>query len=137
MTIVQTYMATLIKSVAIILITGISFASCKKEKTSANKTIEGIWQGKWGDVGQTPVNFIKFEIKPGGEMKRLNEQGQVIANGTWILNGVHFECTYTHTSDGQVHKIGGLYTDFDGVITGTWGYSPSKSNGGTIDLDKQ
>ena len=38
-------------------------------------------------------------------MTRLNEQGQVIATGTWMVSGVKFECTYTHNSDGQVHRL--------------------------------
>ena len=113
------------------------FSACKKEKATSQYDVQklyGIWEGKWGNGGQPPQYFLKFEIKPNGSIKRLNEQGQVIADGFWALNGNQFECTYTHTSDQQVHKIAGLYTDFDGVITGTWGFAPSKANGGTIDL---
>ena len=115
------------------------FFACKKDDINpvAAPSLSGIWEGKWGDVGQPPTNFIKFEFKVNGTMARLNEQGQVIASGTWTVNGINFECTYTHTSDRQVHKISGLYTDFNGEITGTWGYSPSKANGGTVDLKKQ
>jgi hypothetical protein len=119
-----------------VLFTALVFAACKKDKVT-NNSIAGVWEGQWGSGSQAPQYFLKFEIKSNGELTRLNEQGQVIANGTWTLNGVQFDCTYTHTSDGQVHKIGGLYTDFDGFITGTWGYSPSKTNGGNIELTKQ
>lgn len=120
--------------VAVLLVTTI--VSCKKDNTSSS-SFAGIYQGKWGDVNQTPTGFIKFDFKSNGTLTRLNEQGQIIANGTWQLSGINFECTYTHTSNGQVHKIAGLYTDFDGAIMGTWGYSPSKTNGGTIELEKQ
>lgn len=121
-----------------LLLTAFAFTACKKEKDQVNDhSITGVWQGKWGDVGQAPQNFIKFEFKSNGELVRFNDQGQVIANGTWSVNGVQFECTYTHTADGQVHKIGGLYTDFEGKIVGTWGYSPSKADGGTIEMQKQ
>jgi hypothetical protein len=130
------YTTVLAKSLVLVVFSAITFASCKKEKTN-DTTFAGVWQGKWGDPNQTPQNFIKFEFKNNGAVNRLNEQNQVIATGFWVLNGVQFECTYTHTSDGQVHKIGGLYTDFDGAIVGTWGYSPSKTDGGTIELDKQ
>lgn len=121
----------------VIVVTTVTFASCKKEKQDSNNSIVGTWQGEWGNGGNAPQYFIKFEIKSNGEISRINEQGQVIANGTWTLNGVQFDCTYTHTSDGQVHKIGGLYTDFDGAITGTWGFSPSKTNGGNVEMEKQ
>jgi hypothetical protein len=121
-----------------LLLTAFAFTACKKEKDQVNgHSITGVWQGKWGDVGQTPQNFIKFEFKSNGELVRFNDQGQVIANGTWSVNGVQFECTYTHTADAQVHKIGGLYTDFEGKIVGTWGYAPSKADGGTIEMQKQ
>ena len=122
-----------------LLLTFFAFTACKKDKDQVKNgpSIAGIWQGKWGDVGQAPQNFIKFEFKSNGELVRFNDQGQVIANGAWTVNGVQFECTYTHTADGQVHKIGGLYTDFEGKIVGTWGYAPSKADGGTIEMQKQ
>jgi len=126
------------KMIMMLLLTTTMFACKKDEATPAPaNSIAGVWEGKWGDIGQTPQNFIKFEFKSNGTMTRLNEQGEIIATGNWVVNGVEFECTYTHTSDGQAHKIGGLYTDFDGEITGTWGYSPSKANGGTVDLKKK
>ena len=127
------------KRVIMIAVLATVFFACKKDdvKTVVSPALSGVWEGKWGDVGQTPTNFIKFEFKSNGTMVRFNEQGQVIANGTWTVNGINFECTYTHASDGQVHRIAGLYTDFNGEITGTWGYSPSKANGGTVDLKKQ
>jgi hypothetical protein len=136
MTILKSYLATLLKSAMVVVIIAFSFASCKKDKQD-NSSIVGIWEGEWANGNNAPQYFIKFEIKNNGEITRINEQGQVIANGTWTLNGVQFDCTYTHTSDGQVHKIGGLYTDFDGVITGTWGFSPSKTNGGNVEMEKQ
>jgi hypothetical protein len=136
MTILKNYLATLLKSALVVVIIAFSFASCKKDKQD-NNSIVGIWEGEWGNGGNAPQYFIKFEIKSNGEITRIDEQGQVIANGTWTLNGVQFDCTYTHTSDGQTHKIGGLYTDFDGHITGTWGFSPSKTNGGNVEMEKQ
>lgn len=138
MTIVKNYVTTLVKSMMVIAVAAFSFASCKKDKQEpTNNNIIGIWEGVWGNGGNPPQNFIKFEFKSNGEMTRIDEQGQVTANGTWTLNGVQFDCTYTHLSDGQTHKIGGLYTDFDDVITGTWGFSPSKTNGGNVELEKQ
>ena len=127
-----------IKKLAFLLIVAASFAACKKEK-EVSKTIVGNWEGKWGNANQAPTNFLKFEFGSNGEMNRINEQGEAIASGTYSANGVQFECTYTHTAahGGQTHKIGGLYTDFEGKIVGTWGYSPSNANGGTIELNKQ
>ncbi len=122
-----------IKIFLILCIAATLFTACSKDKE--NESIAGIWQGKWGSGSQEPQYFLKFNIESNGTLQRLDEQGQVIANGTWTLDGIEFECTYTHT-DGQVHKIAGLYTDFDGTIIGTWGYHPSKANGGEIELKK-
>ncbi|MCW5921209.1 MAG: hypothetical protein KIS77_02620 [Saprospiraceae bacterium] len=113
------------------------FSACKKDNDSGNAAMQGTWQGKWGSGNQAPSYFLKFKMESNGNMQRLDEQNKVIANGTWTLNGIEFECIYTHVSDGQVHRIGGLYTDFDNTIIGRWGYSPSKANGGEIELVKQ
>ena len=112
------------------------FASCKKDEPGG-ASINGTWVGKWGSGNQEPLYFLKFKFDGNGTLQRLDEQGAVIANGTWMLDGIQFECTYTSTENGQVHKIAGLYTDFDNTILGTWGYSPSKANGGQIELVKQ
>lgn len=114
------------------------YCACSKDSKSksVNNIINGTWEGKWGDGPQSPQYFIKFNIKPNGQLERVSEQGGITATGTWSLNGVQFEASYTHL-DGEEHKIAGLYTDFDGVIIGTWGYSPSKVNGGSVELEKQ
>jgi hypothetical protein len=126
-----------VKMMMAILMVAAAFMACKKNETPVSKTtFAGTWQGNWGSGSQDPSNFIKFNFKADGTMTRLDEQGLVIATGTWTLNGINFECTYTH-NDGQVHKIAGLYTDFDGVIMSTWGWAPSKANGGTVELKKQ
>lgn len=124
-----------LKTIVAVMMAAAVFTSCKKEKVKAPE-FAGVWQGKWGNGPQDPASFIKFEFKSNGELTRLDEQGQVFATGNWTLNGVQFDCTYTH-NDGQVHKITGLYTDFDGFINGTWGFSPSKTNGGKVELTKQ
>lgn len=121
------------------LLAFIGFACSKDNKTPENGagSVIGIWEGKWGDIGQSPTNFIRFEFKSGGQLVRLNEQNQVIANGNWKLQGIELQATYTHTSDGQKHSITGLYTDFNGEFTGTWGYGNSKADGGTLDMKKK
>src|SRR5262249_30714631 len=111
-------------------------AACKKDKAVSNSALAGMWQGKWGNVNEAPTGFIKFHIKSDGKLTRRNEQDEVIAEGTWSLNGLEFTCEYTNYANGQVHKIKGIYTDFDGTIMGTWGYSPSEADGGTIEMSR-
>lgn len=127
----------IMKPVLAVFLLAATFISCKKDKAEPNRSVQGTWVGKWGDVGETPAGFIRFEIKSNGTLKRLNQQGEAIADGTWSLNGIEFTCMYTHADNGEAHKIKGIYTDFDGGIMGTWGYSPSNANGGTIELSKQ
>jgi hypothetical protein len=111
--------------------------ACKKESTGISKNIEGAYLGKWGDVGGPVHSFFKLQLKSNGKLVRLNEAGEVTANGFYTLSGINFEGSYTHTSNGEKHSVAGLYTDFDGVIVGTWGYGSSKANGGIFELKKQ
>lgn len=126
-----------IKFLLILCLSATLFSACKKDNNPGSQSLPGIWEGKWGSGSQAPLYFLQFKLESNGQLQRLDEEGQVIATGAWELDGVQIEFTYTHTADGQVHKIGGLYTDFDGTIIGTWGYSPSKANGGNIKLKKQ
>lgn len=127
----------IVKGLLAVLIAAIVSTSCSKDKQGNNKGIEGIWEGKWGGIGEEPSNFIRFEVKKNGGLTRLSEQNQVIANGNWSLNGIEFEASYTHTANGEKHRMVGLYTDFNGMIIGNWGFYPSKANGGTLDLLKK
>lgn len=113
------------------------FSACDKEGSTLQRSITGVWEGKWGGKRETPKYFLKFKLEKNGDLQRLDEQNKVIATGTWSLEGIHFECSYVHTVDGQKHAIGGLYTDFDGAIIGTWGYFPNKADGGEIELKQQ
>lgn len=118
---------------AALLVAAALFSACSKDAADG---MAGTWEGKWGGGSETPQYFLKFTLTDNGQLQRLDEENHVIATGTWTLDGIEFECSYTH-SDGQTHRIGGLYTDFDGTIIGTWGYHPSKANGGEIELKKQ
>jgi hypothetical protein len=120
---------------AMVLTTGM--IACKKENAVISKNIEGTYQGKWGDVGGPVHSFFKLQLKPDGKIERLDEGGNITAHGVFTLNGINFEGSYTHISNGEKHSVAGLYTDFDGVIMGTWGYGNSKANGGVFELKKQ
>lgn len=113
------------------------FSACEKEGSTLQRSIIGVWEGKWGGNRETPQYFLKFKLEKNGQLQRLDEQNKVIATGTWSLDGIHLEGSYAHTADGEKHAFAGLYTDFDGTIIGTWGYFPSKANGGEIELKQQ
>ena len=113
------------------------FFACKKETTTGTTGFTGIYQGKWGDITGDPHSFFKLEFKPGGNLIRYNESGQVTATGNWVMNGLEVEASYIHNANNEKHSIKGIYTDFDGEIMGTWGYGNNKANGGTFMLKKQ
>jgi hypothetical protein len=129
-------MKTIRVMLAALLLTG-SMIACKKDNVAIDKSIAGTYQGKWGDVGGPVHTYFKLQLKSDGKLVRLNESGAVTANGTYTISGIKFEGSYTHTSNGETHSVAGLYTDFDGVITGTWGYGGSKANGGVFEIKKQ
>ena len=52
------------RMIMILLLTAIFFAWEEDDiKTVSTPSLSGVWEGKWGDVGESPPNFIKFEFK--------------------------------------------------------------------------
>ncbi|MCB0609656.1 MAG: hypothetical protein H6562_09945 [Lewinellaceae bacterium] len=124
------------KNLMIALLISAAFAACKKDDGPGVKSIEGVWVGKWGDGSDEPSYYYKLQVKKGGELVRWDEDGDVIATGTWSLDGINFEGSYT-MNNGYSFSVKALFSDIAGELTGTWGEGDSYANGGTFDLKKQ
>jgi hypothetical protein len=118
------------------LVLGLSMLtfSCKKDKIY---TIEGKWEGTFYLNGNAPPYFA-FQVKSGGTLDVMNnaaDKNQITATGTWtVVNGV-----FTTDIDWN-----GLNTSFtspfnakSATLSGTWGYTPSTTDGGTWTMTKQ
>ena len=127
-----------LRILGLVLVLAAAITSCKKDNVSkGNKAAEGMWVGKWGDGSEDPSYYYRLELKPGGTLNRYDDENNVIATGTWTVNGIEFIGQYTMTHNGFKASVKGLYHDIVGEITGTWGETPSYANGGTFDLKKQ
>jgi len=109
-------------------------SSCKKDKIY---TIEGKWEGTFYLNGNAPPYFA-LQVKSGGTLDVMDnaaDKNQITATGTWtVVNGV-----FTTDIDWN-----GLHTSFtspfngkSATLSGTWGFTPSTTDGGTWSVTKQ
>jgi|GEM_PF-3444064 len=62
--------------------------SCKKDKPEA--VITGKWEGKFGELTETPAYHYGFVVKPDGTLVRINPNGLVEGLGEWGAIGTAF-----------------------------------------------
>lgn len=125
------------KSILILAIAILGFASCNKDDVASKNGLEGTWVGNWGFDFDTPTNYEKWVIKKNGDMVVYDEDGDVIAEGSCSANGVDFLAEYTPTGKDYSYTFSGLYSDVAKEIIGTWGETPSIADGGTFEMFKQ
>lgn len=130
------------------LFAALSIQSCKKDddtKPSAggpapivNRSMEGKWIGKYGYGNDTPSIYYCFQISEDGTVKELHSDGVQSGVGTWTLTTTTFSAS-THFLPplSTEFRVNGTLNENTMRITGTWGYSPSVSNGGKFYLQKQ
>ena len=50
-------------------------------------SIDGIWEGKYGNGSTVPDWYMGFQIDANGVIHELNEDGDLIGKGVWTLSG--------------------------------------------------
>ncbi len=122
-------------SYVVLLILGLStiLSSCKKDKVYP---IEGNWVGTYNNGTDYYTAFI---IKAGGTLDVMDNaanKSQITATGTWtVVNGV-----FTTIIDYGTGTNTSFTSPFNGKsdkLTGTWGTTPSTTDGGTWTMTKQ
>ncbi|WP_084047377.1 hypothetical protein [Deinococcus hopiensis] len=58
-----------------------------------------------------------------------------VATGTWTLTGQNFKATY-HYVEGSDVMVNAVLNPSN-LLTGTWGFAPSNTSGGSFTLTKQ
>ena len=106
--------------------------SCKKDKPEA--VITGKWEGKFGELTETPAYHYGFVVKPDGTLVRINPNGLVEGLGEWGAIGTAFTGWYTMGSENYKFSLAGTYDEPAGKITGTWGMGDNTENGGLFFL---
>ena len=123
------------KSILVIAITVMGFLACQKDEGAAG--IKGTWVGYWGFEFETPDVYEKWEMKKNGDLSAFNSSGDLIATGSWEVDGFNFEAEYTTVNSHFTYLFEGLYSDAAGELTGNWGEKPSSTNGGTFIMNRE
>jgi len=143
MKLVKNYSLMLFKSIAMVMLVAFTFASCKKDKDTppppAAVAIEGLYAGKYGFGNDVPDAPEKYRIIAGGTFQRVSiNNGSVVGNGTWLLNGNTLTATVTSIfAPYNKESISTTFNSATGKLTGTWGWETNYINGGKIELTKQ
>ena len=122
-------------SYVVLLILGLStiLSSCKKDKVYP---IEGNWVGTYNNGTDYYTAFI---IKAGGTLDVMDNaanKSQITATGTWtVVNGVF--TTIVDYGTGINTSFTAPFYSKSATLTGTWGTTPSTTDGGTWTMIKQ
>jgi len=115
-----------------ILITGLS--ACQKDDDL--KGLAGTWEGAWGFDSDTPSYYEKWILEKDGDIRAYDEDGNEVGSGDFSVDGINFRAEYRPPGKNYTYTFVGLYHDVVGEITGTWGQTPSSTDGGTFDMFK-
>lgn len=124
------------KGILILAVAILGFASCKKDDVASPKNLEGTWEGAWGFDNDTPTYYERWEINDNGDITAYDEDDLIVGEGSWDITGNNVEVEYTHPLSLGSYIFVGQYDDAKEEITGTWGESPSSTNGGKFEMEK-
>jgi hypothetical protein len=134
MKLVTNYFMMLGKSMALILLSCTLFISCSKDKDNGPVSIEGTWEGTFNFGPNTQTYKWGLNLKAGGVMEGLDENGQVTGTGTWeIQNNI---ITGDYVENGDVITIVAAFYPQQKKLLGDWGFDGSV-NEGTFDMSKK
>ena len=111
-----------------------SVSSCKKDKIY---TIQGKWEGVVNNG--TADYYYALNVKSGGTLDVMDNaanKSQITATGTWtVVNGVF--STIVDYGSGTNVSLTSPFNSKSATLTGTWGNTPSTTDGGTWTMTKQ
>jgi hypothetical protein len=121
-------------SYVLVLIIGLStiLSSCKKDKVYP---IEGNWVGTYNNGTDY---YMAFTIKNGGTLDVMDNpanKSQITASGTWTLTSGQFD-TVLDYGTGTNTSFTSPFNGKSDKLTGTWGTTPSTTDGGTWTMTK-
>ena len=125
----------LFKGLFLAVIAALTMMSCQKDE--GVKGVTGTWEGNWGFDNDVPTNYEKWELKKNGDMSAYDDDGDLYATGSWTVDGLDFEAEYKVVGEEYTYSFSGLYHDQLDEIIGTWGATPSHTDGGTFEMYKK
>lgn len=130
----------LFKSILFAGIAFLSFTACKKDSGGSSKstTVDGKWEGKFGNDNDAPTLFYSLNFKEGGVLEEIDQSGEVKGVGTWAMDNTNKIIT-GHTINtkepvGNKYSIIAAFYPSQGKVLGNWGFGNSATDGGTFEL---
>ncbi len=122
------------KALILIILMMMGFLSCQKDEA---KKIAGTWEGSWGFGADATAFPERWVINENGDLTAYDGDGDLYATGTWNADGTSFEAEYTTQILSNDYSFAGQYDETLDEITGTWGDTPSTTDGGSFEMVKQ
>ena len=125
------------------LVLGLSLLtfSCKKDK-AAPISIIGTSVGNYDYTGDNIPFYVSFTLNADNTLQAIIYNAASLQNvngsGTYSLTANNtFDASVTTGGVFQPLSFTGTFNSTTGIIEGTWGYTPSKTNGGMWTMTKQ
>ena len=112
----------------------LTYVACQKDQDDIN--MAGTWEGNWGFGTEIPANYEKWKINDDGTLLAYDGTGFLIGIGTWEMEGDQFEAEYAPVGFAYTYTFTGPYDEDDDEITGTWGQTPSTTDGGRFEMSR-
>ena len=121
---------------AILLLSAITFTSCKKDHPAPKDPILGSWVGKYSVGNVEPANFYRFNILPNGVLQITDKNKVVEGTGTWNLMNDNFTAVYTYDLGG-IYNLAAKYNKGAKTLIGDWGTGKTVAEDGKFFLNKE
>jgi len=133
--------STTLRFSTLLLALAFFIASCHKDKDETpTPSVVGYWKGNWGGTTGTPTEPWSFLVRSNGTLRIYDGPDTAAASkaeGIYALTGQTLTVNYNYGSGGNDLKVQATLNEALTRIDGTWGISPSNTDGGLLYLDKQ
>lgn len=128
------------KFIIAVITCNLIFISCKKESSPETPSIVGFWKGKWGSSDAYPTYGYAALFRSNGTVRIFDGADTATAakaEGTYTVSGTTVTANYTYAGSANLLAISATVDSKFTFIEGTWGNSPSNTNGGRWFLNKK
>jgi len=100
-----------------IIISGIVTQLAAQEK---KPVLESTWEGTYGNNEKNNPYFYSFQILPGGQMKVVNQNKKILAEGTYVFKDPDVTIVYRYIKDVIQYECTGKLDRPTGTLSGIW-----------------
>lgn len=127
--------------ISLLLVSTYIFTSCEKDEIVKEnpKTVEGFWEGKFGNGDDEPDQYIAYLFRKDGSVKVYGDPDTTktpFANGLYEVNGQNIGAKYIY-NNGTIHSVYGMIDEKFTIIDGVWGIGDNVNDGGLFSVNKK